>query len=155
MATNSITPGSSTSYPSSLNHQEAISGSQPIKFPNPISTYSTSTLRSSLSSSILSTNKSKATITNWGRTFQSKPDRIFNPKDVDQCLALVELARREFKTLRAVGRAHSPSDLMMTDDWAVRMSKLQGVIQVSKRVAKDEVLNLKKGKRRKATSIVK
>lgn len=146
MATNSIAPGSSTSFPS-VNHQEVISRSQPIKFTNPISTYSTSTLRSSLSS-ILSTNKSKANITNWGGTFTSKPDRIFNPKDVDQCLALVELARREFKTLRAVGRAHSPSDLMMTDGWAVRMSKLQGVIEVSKGVAKDESLRERKRERK-------
>lgn len=50
---------------------------------------------------------------------------------MDHCLALVELARREFKSVRAVGRAHSPSDLMMTGNWAIRMQDLQGVLEVS------------------------
>ena len=44
---------------------------------------------------------------------------------------LVELARRQGVELRCVGRAHSPSDLMMSKGWVVLIHSLSGLIAVN------------------------
>lgn len=68
---------------------------------------------------------------NWGGTFHAVPERVYQPVTVEQCLALVELARREGAELRPVGRAHSPSDLPFTKGWVMRMEGLEGLLEVS------------------------
>ncbi|KDN36392.1 FAD-binding domain-containing protein [Tilletiaria anomala UBC 951] len=98
------------------------------------------------------------TVENWGGTFVAAPHVLWSPTHVAQCLAIVELARRRNITsapathhddvttarapaapveLRAVGRAHSPSDLMMAggdsgrEGWMVRMDGLSGCVQIN------------------------
>ncbi|KAA1466843.1 L-gulonolactone/D-arabinono-1,4-lactone oxidase [Dentipellis sp. KUC8613] len=72
-----------------------------------------------------------AAFENWGRTFRCTPLSVFEPETEAQCALIVELARREGKTVRAVGVGHSPSDLGCTTGYMVRMGKLDGVIEVN------------------------
>ncbi len=69
-------------------------------------------------------------VANWGGTFVAQPVRFFAPRTVAQCLALVELARRQGVELRCVGRGHSPSDLMMTKGWVVLIASLSGLVGI-------------------------
>ncbi|SNX81352.1 related to L-gulonolactone oxidase [Melanopsichium pennsylvanicum] len=73
----------------------------------------------------------KAKFQNWGKSFVSTPARVFAPTTVTHCAAIVELARRQSVQLRAIGRAHSPSDLPFTTGWAMRMEGLSGVVDVN------------------------
>ncbi|SPO19630.1 related to L-gulonolactone oxidase [Ustilago trichophora] len=68
---------------------------------------------------------------NWGKSFVSTPARVFAPTTVSHCAAIVELARRQGVQLRAIGRAHSPSDLPFTTGWAMRMAGLNGVVDLN------------------------
>lgn len=68
---------------------------------------------------------------NWGKSFVSTPARVFAPTTVTHCAAIVELARRQGVQLRAIGRAHSPSDLPFTTGWAMRMAGLNGVVNLN------------------------
>ncbi|PWN46169.1 hypothetical protein IE81DRAFT_338976 [Ceraceosorus guamensis] len=77
---------------------------------------------------------------NWGGTFRARPRLIFDPVNVEQCCALVELARREEREIRAVGRAHSPGDLMWTKDWVMRMKGLEGLVKIDQSVPSITVL---------------
>lgn len=72
-----------------------------------------------------------ATFTNWARTYVCDPLVIFEPRTVRQCALILELARREGKTVRAVGVGHSPSDLACTDEYMLRTTKLDRVLDVS------------------------
>lgn len=74
---------------------------------------------------------STAFFTNWARTFECRPERVYAPKTAEQCRQIVELARRLGKSLHPVGVGHSPSDLGCTNGWLVRMEGLQGALQVS------------------------
>ena len=76
------------------------------------------------------TSSPKAKFQNWGRSFVSTPARVFAPITVTHCAAIVELARRQGVQLRAIGRAHSPSDLPFTTGWAMRMEGLNGVVDI-------------------------
>jgi L-gulonolactone oxidase len=73
---------------------------------------------------------SKATFTNWGRSFSCAPLAIFEPETEYQCELIVELARRENRTVRAVGIGHSPSDLACTGGYMLRTFKLNKVLEV-------------------------
>ncbi|KAF9558516.1 gulonolactone oxidase Lgo1 [Agrocybe pediades] len=75
--------------------------------------------------------KGKATFTNWGQTFTCSPSSIFEPENEFQCELALELARREGKTLRVVGVGHSPSDLACTNEFMLRMTKLNRVLEVN------------------------
>ena len=72
----------------------------------------------------------KARFTNWGRTYTCVPARLFEPENVLQCELILELARRERMTVRAVGVGHSPSDLACTREFMIRMTKLNKVLEV-------------------------
>ncbi|THH09898.1 hypothetical protein EW146_g8541 [Bondarzewia mesenterica] len=74
---------------------------------------------------------SKAVFQNWGQTFRCTPLSVFEPDTEDQCALILELARRESQTVRAVGVGHSPSDLACTSGFMVRMGKLNKVIEVN------------------------
>ena len=67
---------------------------------------------------------------NWGHTFRCTPLTIFEPVSEYQCELILELARRESQTVRAVGVGHSPSDLACTSGFMVRMSRLNQIIEV-------------------------
>lgn len=72
-----------------------------------------------------------AFFTNWARTFECRPERVYAPRSPEQCRQIVELARRLGKSLHPVGVGHSPSDLGCTNGWLVRMAGVQGAIEVS------------------------
>ncbi|KAJ3572787.1 hypothetical protein NP233_g2855 [Leucocoprinus birnbaumii] len=67
---------------------------------------------------------------NWGLAFYCIPLAIFEPESLYQCKLVLELARREGKTVRAVGVGHSPSDLACTSGYMVRLTKMNRLIQV-------------------------
>lgn len=72
----------------------------------------------------------EARFTNWGQTFTCEPSAIFEPENEFQCELVLELARREGKTLRLAGVGHSPSDLACTDEFMLRTTKLNRVLEV-------------------------
>ncbi|ETW79727.1 hypothetical protein HETIRDRAFT_63784 [Heterobasidion irregulare TC 32-1] len=74
---------------------------------------------------------SEAVFQNWGRTFRCTPLAVFEPETEYQCELILELARREGQTVRAVGVGHSPSDLACTSGYMVRMGKLNNIIEVN------------------------
>lgn len=73
----------------------------------------------------------QATFTNWGLTYTCSPLAVFEPTSEHQCALIVELAKREGKTVRAVGVGHSPSDLACTSEYMLRTSKLNNMVEVS------------------------
>ncbi|UZJ51070.1 hypothetical protein CBS101457_000390 [Exobasidium rhododendri] len=74
----------------------------------------------------------KKPIRNWGGSFVCQPSRRFAPTSVEQCCAIVELARRIGGIeVRAIGRSHSPGDIVFTKDWIVHMDQLKGLLSIS------------------------
>jgi len=73
----------------------------------------------------------KAHFTNWGGTFTCSPVSVFEPENEFQCELVLELAKREGKTVRAVGVGHSPSDLACSSEFMMRMTKLNRVLEVN------------------------
>lgn len=69
----------------------------------------------------------RAKFRNWGQTYYCTPRAVFEPENEFQCELLLELARREGVTVRAVGVGHSPSDLACTRDFMLRTNKLNRV----------------------------
>ena len=57
--------------------------------------------------------------TNWAKTYVCDPLVVFEPCTVRRCTLIFELAKREGKTVRAVGVGHSPSDLAHTNEYAL------------------------------------
>lgn len=68
--------------------------------------------------------------TNWGLSYSCTPAAIFEPEHEFQCEYVLELAKREGKTVRAVGVGHSPSDLACTKEFMIRMTKLNHILEV-------------------------
>ena len=78
----------------------------------------------------VSPSSSGATFYNWGRTFRCTPLSVFEPETEYQCELILELARREGQTVRAVGVGHSPSDLACTKGYMVKMQKMNMILEV-------------------------
>jgi L-gulonolactone oxidase len=78
---------------------------------------------------------SAAVFQNWGHTFTCTPSSVFRPESESQLELILELARREGQTVRAVGVGHSPSDLACTSGYMVQMNRLDKIIEV-RRVTK-------------------
>lgn len=76
---------------------------------------------------------SAAVFQNWGRTFRCRPSSVFRPETEHQLELIVELARREKQTVRAVGIGHSPSDLACTSGYMIQMHRLDEIIEVRHR----------------------
>ena len=72
----------------------------------------------------------QARFTNWGRTFTCRPNAIFEPQNEEQCKLVLQLARREMRRLRVAGVGHSPSDLACTDEFMLRTTRLNKVLEV-------------------------
>lgn len=96
-----------------------------------IATIPTAALQMDLESISVPTRSPLARFTNWARTFECRPQRVFHPTTEVQCRQIIELARREGATVHPVGVGHSPSDLACTNGWLVRMEGLSGVVNVS------------------------
>ena len=73
----------------------------------------------------------KATFINWGLSYTCTPLCVFEPETEEQCRLVLELARREGKSVRVAGIGHSPSDLVCTTGFMLRTEKLKKVIEVS------------------------
>lgn len=73
----------------------------------------------------------KTHFTNWGRTFTCTPSAIFEPENEFQCELVLELARREGKTVRVAAVGHSPGDLACTTQYMLRTTKLNRVLEVT------------------------
>lgn len=86
-----------------------------------------------------------AFFTNWARTFECRPERVYAPRTPEQCRQIVELARRLGKSLHPVGVGHSPSDLGCTNGWLVRMEGVNGALQVSTFAPRYGVLEWRQG----------
>jgi len=96
-----------------------------------LSLLSTQSLYDILKDVTLPASSPHARFTNWARTYVCSPLAVFEPWTVRQCALILELARREGKTVRAVGVGHSPSDLACTDEYMLRTTKLDRVLDVS------------------------
>lgn len=75
--------------------------------------------------------KAKTRFTNWGLTYTCLPAEVYEPQSEYHCQLVLEHAKRQRKKLRAVGVGHSPSDLACTNDFMIRMTKLNKVLEVS------------------------
>lgn len=73
----------------------------------------------------------RASFINWGLSYECTPLAVFEPETEYQCELVLELARREGRTVRAVGVGHSPSDLACTSQFMLRTEKLNKIIEVS------------------------
>ncbi|WVW84910.1 hypothetical protein I302_106946 [Kwoniella bestiolae CBS 10118] len=91
----------------------------------------TQILQSSLETISIPTSSPQATFTNWAKTFQCQPQRVFAPTTTLQCRQIIELARREGARVHPVGVGHSPSDLACTNGWLIRMEGLKGVVKIN------------------------
>ncbi|KAF8494862.1 L-gulonolactone/D-arabinono-1,4-lactone oxidase [Russula emetica] len=74
---------------------------------------------------------SDAVFENCGRTFRCIPSTIFQPETEFQLELILELTRRERKTVRAVGVGHSPSDLACTSGYMIQMNQMNKIIEVN------------------------
>ncbi|KAI9512147.1 L-gulonolactone/D-arabinono-1,4-lactone oxidase [Russula earlei] len=72
-----------------------------------------------------------AVFQNWSRTFRCTPSSAFRPETEHQVELILELARREGQTVRAVGVGHSPSDLACTSGYMIQMHRLDKIIEVN------------------------
>jgi L-gulonolactone oxidase len=79
----------------------------------------------------LAASSPRARFMNWGQTYLCKPLAVFEPRNEYECQLLLELARREGKSLRPVGVGHSPSDLACTSEYMARMERLDRVLEAS------------------------
>lgn len=96
----------------------------------PVHLQRTETLVAQLKPITLPENSRRGRFSNWGGTFTAQPSRVFQPTTVGECCAILELARRSHAKVRAVGKAHSPSDLMMSEDWCVMMEGVSGILSI-------------------------
>jgi hypothetical protein len=95
-----------------------------------LSELTTSDLYALLKPITIPPNASRARFINWGKTYQCRPLAVFEPVNELQCRYLIELAKREGKSLRPVGAGHSPSDLACTNAFMMRTGKLDRFIAV-------------------------
>lgn len=68
---------------------------------------------------------------NWSETYQSKPELLFHPADLQELSQILELARFEGKKVRVVGCGHSPNDLPFTDGYAISLLKFNQLLEVN------------------------
>ncbi|CAG8590135.1 22405_t:CDS:10 [Cetraspora pellucida] len=69
-------------------------------------------------------------IYNWSKTAYCTPELYFEPEFENDIVKIIELAKRNNKNVRAIGMAHSPSDLPFSDEYLISMNKLNRVIEV-------------------------
>lgn len=96
-----------------------------------LSSLSTQSLYDALDEVTVPASSPRASFANWAKTYVCDPLAIFEPRTVHQCALILELARREGKTVRAVGVGHSPSDLACTNEYMLRTTKLDKITKVS------------------------
>ncbi|KAH0579407.1 hypothetical protein H2248_002268 [Termitomyces sp. 'cryptogamus'] len=74
---------------------------------------------------------STASFNNWGQSFYCAPLAIFEPENEFQCELILELARREGRSVKAAGVGHSPSDLACTNEYMLRTTKFNRLLEIN------------------------
>lgn len=92
---------------------------------------STIDLQKALEGISIPSSSPRAVFSNWAKTFECRPQRVFAPTMARECQMIVELAGREDARIHPVGVGHSPSDLACTNGWLVRMEGVKGLVRVS------------------------
>ncbi|ORX37208.1 D-arabinono-1,4-lactone oxidase [Kockovaella imperatae] len=87
-------------------------------------------LHIALAAITIEASSSASHFSNWARTFHCHPERVLVPHNILQCRQILELARREGKSVHPVGVGHSPSDLACTNGWLVKMGGLKGAVRI-------------------------
>ncbi|XP_067844614.1 L-gulonolactone oxidase-like isoform X2 [Heptranchias perlo] len=70
---------------------------------------------------------------NWASTYSCHPELYFEPTSVEEVRQILELAKQRSKRVKIVGCGHSPSDIACTDDYLIRLNKLNKLLQVDKK----------------------
>ncbi|KAF8531209.1 D-arabinono-1,4-lactone oxidase-domain-containing protein [Gautieria morchelliformis] len=97
----------------------------------PFQTASTEDLYHALRSVAVPPTSDRATFTNWGGVFRCQPLAVFEPDTEEQCRMIIELARREGKTVRAAAAGHSPSDLACTNGFMIRTTNFNRLLEIT------------------------
>ncbi|XP_067901718.1 L-gulonolactone oxidase isoform X2 [Heterodontus francisci] len=69
---------------------------------------------------------------NWATTYSCHPELYFEPTSVEEVRQILELAKQRNKRVKTVGCGHSPSDIACTDDYFIRLNKINRLLQVDK-----------------------
>lgn len=64
---------------------------------------------------------------NWGQSVTTTPEKIYTPQSIDEVISIVNDARQTRKTIRVVGKGHSWSPLVPTDDILISMLKFNAI----------------------------
>jgi L-gulonolactone oxidase len=102
----------------------------PADIPPSLSRFSLQHLYRYLQPITVDRSSSDAVFQNCGRTFRCTPSTIFQPENEYQLELILELSRRERKTVRAVGVGHSPSDLACTSGYMIQMNRMDKIFEV-------------------------
>jgi FAD/FMN-containing dehydrogenase len=70
--------------------------------------------------------------TNWSRSVRFTPGEIVAPSTEEEVVDIVRRARRDGRRVRPVGRGHSSTPLMATDDVLVETHNLSGVVRADR-----------------------
>ncbi|KAM8953293.1 L-gulonolactone oxidase-like [Pelodytes ibericus] len=69
---------------------------------------------------------------NWAETYGSSPELYFQPTSADEVKEILDLARQRSKRVKVVGGGHSPCDIACTDDFMVRLDKMNKILKINK-----------------------
>ncbi|XP_073529935.1 L-gulonolactone oxidase-like isoform X1 [Phyllobates terribilis] len=69
---------------------------------------------------------------NWAQTYGSTPELYFQPSSVEEVKEILDLARQRSKRVKVVGGGHSPSDIACTDDFMIRLDKMNKILKIDK-----------------------
>ncbi|XP_073484926.1 L-gulonolactone oxidase-like [Aquarana catesbeiana] len=67
---------------------------------------------------------------NWAQTYGSSPELYFQPTCAEEVKEILDLARQRSKRVKVVGGGHSPSDIACTDDFMIRLDKMNKILKV-------------------------
>ena len=70
-----------------------------------------------------------AELANWSGSLVFRPRYVGVPRDVEEACSIVRLAASDGLKVRPVGRRHSSSPIIATDDVAVSMENMSGLIE--------------------------
>ncbi|MFC5471427.1 D-arabinono-1,4-lactone oxidase [Cohnella suwonensis] len=68
---------------------------------------------------------------NWSGIEKTKPRTVLYPVHIEEVVEVVNMCRREGRTLRVVGSGHSFTALAATEDVLLSLDKMQGVLETN------------------------